>query len=262
MNALLTAAAAVVAVVAAARSTWSPCGVSMLATVTPLAERARGHRYRSTATWFVAGGTVGGATLGLVMAALALGVRAAAPSTVVLAAIACCRRPGGRGIRRPPRGLPPPLPQPAGQRALARPVPPLGLRGGVRLADRCRPGDLHQDGGALPHDRPGRADRQSRHRAGHRRAVRTGARAGRPARAGHHQHRRPRRVPPPLHRRRARRPLRRGRLRAGDRPGLRRRPLAVGRRWRWPCSEQPGRSASSGGARSPLPATVLPSRAW
>ena len=61
----------------------------MLATVTPLAERARGHRYRSTATWFVAGGTVGGVTLGLVMAALALGVRAAAPSTVVLAAIAC-----------------------------------------------------------------------------------------------------------------------------------------------------------------------------
>ncbi len=89
MNALLTVAAAVVAVVAAARSTWSPCGVSMLATVTPLAERARGHRYRSTATWFVAGGTVGGATLGLVMAALALGVRAAAPSAVILAAIAC-----------------------------------------------------------------------------------------------------------------------------------------------------------------------------
>lgn len=88
MIALLTTAAAVAAVVAAARSTWSPCGVSMLATVTPLAERARGHRYRSTATWFVAGGTVGGASLGLVMAALALGVRAAAPSTVVLAAIA------------------------------------------------------------------------------------------------------------------------------------------------------------------------------
>jgi hypothetical protein len=88
MNALLIAAAAVAAVVAAARSTWSPCGVSMLATVTPLAERARGHRYRSTATWFVAGGTVGGATLGLFMAALALGVRAVAPSTVVLAAIA------------------------------------------------------------------------------------------------------------------------------------------------------------------------------
>ncbi len=85
----LTVAAVVVAVAAAARSTWSPCGVSMLATVTPLAERGRGHRYRSTAAWFIAGGTAGGATLGLVMAALALGVRAAAPSTVALAAVAC-----------------------------------------------------------------------------------------------------------------------------------------------------------------------------
>jgi hypothetical protein len=89
MTTLLTIAAAVVAVVAAARSTWSPCGVSMLATVTPLAEHARGHRYPSTASWFVAGGLVGGATFGLAMAALALGVRAAAPSTVALAAIAC-----------------------------------------------------------------------------------------------------------------------------------------------------------------------------
>ena len=49
-----------------------------LATIaTPLAERGRGHRYRSTATWFIIGGTVGGATLGLVMATLALGVRTA-----------------------------------------------------------------------------------------------------------------------------------------------------------------------------------------
>jgi len=89
MHALLIAAAAVVAVIAAARSTWSPCGVSMLATVTPLAERGRGHRYSSTATWFIIGGTVGGATLGLVMATLALGVRTASPSTVALAVVAC-----------------------------------------------------------------------------------------------------------------------------------------------------------------------------
>jgi hypothetical protein len=89
MHALLMAAAAVVAVAAAIRSTWSPCGISMLATVTPLAERGRGHRYRSTAAWFIAGGTVGGSTLGLVMAGLALGVRAASPSTIALAAVAC-----------------------------------------------------------------------------------------------------------------------------------------------------------------------------
>ena len=42
MTTLLTVAAAVLAVVAAARSTWSPCGVSMLATVTPLAEQRPG----------------------------------------------------------------------------------------------------------------------------------------------------------------------------------------------------------------------------
>ena len=89
MTTLLTVAAAVVALVAAARSTWSPCGVSMLATVTPLAERGRGHRYRTTALWFIAGGTAGGASLGLAMAALALGVRAAAPTTTTLAVTAC-----------------------------------------------------------------------------------------------------------------------------------------------------------------------------
>ncbi len=61
----------------------------MLATVTPLAEQARGHRYRTTAAWFIAGGTVGGATLGLALAALALGVRATSPSTDALAVVAC-----------------------------------------------------------------------------------------------------------------------------------------------------------------------------
>jgi len=36
-----------VAISAAARSTWSPCGLSMLSSLTPLAERGRGHRYRT-----------------------------------------------------------------------------------------------------------------------------------------------------------------------------------------------------------------------
>ena len=89
MHAFVIVAAAVIAVAAGIRSTWSPCGVSMLATVTPLAEQGRGHRYRRTAAWFIAGGTLGGATLGLLMAGLALGVRAASPSTVALAIVAC-----------------------------------------------------------------------------------------------------------------------------------------------------------------------------
>jgi hypothetical protein len=89
MTILLAAAAVAIAVVAAASSTWSPCGVSMLATITPLAERGRGHRYTRTATWFVAGSVLGGATLGIGMAALAAGVRSLGISAVLVAALAC-----------------------------------------------------------------------------------------------------------------------------------------------------------------------------
>ena len=60
---------AVVALAAAARSTWSPCGLSMLSQLTPLAEAGRGHRFARTAGWFVAGATLGGLTLGALMAA-------------------------------------------------------------------------------------------------------------------------------------------------------------------------------------------------
>ena len=86
MNVDLAVAALTLAVVAAVRSTWSPCGLSMLATITPLAEHGRGHRYRSTATWFVVGSVLGGASLGVVMALMAAGVGAlAAPGTELVA---------------------------------------------------------------------------------------------------------------------------------------------------------------------------------
>jgi hypothetical protein len=88
MNSVIVGLGVVVAVAAAIRSTWSPCGLSMLSTVTPLAERSRGHRYAVTATWFVLGATLGGATLGLVAAALAGGVRALGPSAAVATALA------------------------------------------------------------------------------------------------------------------------------------------------------------------------------
>jgi hypothetical protein len=92
MTTLLIALAALTAVVAAARSTWSPCGLSMLSTITPLAEHARGHRYRTTACWFVAGSVVGGAVLGSVTALLAAGLGAAGPTTttVAVAAVVAC----------------------------------------------------------------------------------------------------------------------------------------------------------------------------
>jgi MFS family permease len=71
MAALLVALAAATAVAAAARSTWSPCGLSMLSSITPMGERARRYTYGGTAAWFVAGAVLGGATLGLGAAGLA-----------------------------------------------------------------------------------------------------------------------------------------------------------------------------------------------
>jgi hypothetical protein len=89
MDTLIFTAATLLAVAAAVRSTWSPCGVSMLASITPLAERGRGHRYRSAALWFVTGAVVGGACLGLLNALLAAVVGALALPESALAALAC-----------------------------------------------------------------------------------------------------------------------------------------------------------------------------
>jgi hypothetical protein len=71
MATLLVLLGSVVAGAAAIRSTWSPCGLSMLSTITPLGEAGRRHRYGSTAAWFIAGAVLGGATLGIGAALLA-----------------------------------------------------------------------------------------------------------------------------------------------------------------------------------------------
>jgi hypothetical protein len=76
MTSLLVALASVIAVAAAVRSTWSPCGLSMLSTITPIGEQGRGHRFASSAAWFVTGAVLGGATLGALAAAGAAGVAA------------------------------------------------------------------------------------------------------------------------------------------------------------------------------------------
>jgi len=79
-----------IAVTAAVRSTWSPCGWSMLSTMTPLSERSRGHRFATTGGWFVAGAALGGLALGSLGALGALVVRAVDPSptrTAVAAAV-------------------------------------------------------------------------------------------------------------------------------------------------------------------------------
>jgi hypothetical protein len=84
MNATIVVLGVVVALAAAVRSTWSPCGQSMLSQLTPVGEASRGSRYRTTAIWFVTGAVVGGAMLGGLMAALAAAVSALDASSVVL----------------------------------------------------------------------------------------------------------------------------------------------------------------------------------
>jgi hypothetical protein len=78
--------AIVVALAAATRSTWSPCGISMLSSITPIGERARGNRWRWTAGWFVIGAVIGGAVLGAGVAALASAVGRFGPSPTAVAA--------------------------------------------------------------------------------------------------------------------------------------------------------------------------------
>lgn len=77
-----------VAVVSAIRSTWSPCGLSMLSSITPMTEQGRGHRFSWTATWFVLGGLVGGLSLGGVAAVVAAGLATFGPSGTVLTTLA------------------------------------------------------------------------------------------------------------------------------------------------------------------------------
>jgi MFS family permease len=105
---VLVLTAAAVTLAAAVRSTWSPCGLSMLSTITPLAERAKGHSYRATAGWFVAGAVAGGGTLGGLMALAAAGVGAFHLSedglvavALLAAAIAAASDSGVVGVRLP-----------------------------------------------------------------------------------------------------------------------------------------------------------------
>ena len=88
MSTAVVALAFVVAAAAAARSTWSPCGWSMLSQITPIGEASRGHRYRITATWYVVGALVGGATLGGAIALMAFIVHTLALSATTLLVLA------------------------------------------------------------------------------------------------------------------------------------------------------------------------------
>ena len=88
----------VVAVAAGVFSTWSPCGLSMMSQLTPVAERGRGHRYGVTASWFVLGALAGGATLGVAVALLALAFHAVGLSAATSSAIAALFALGGAAV--------------------------------------------------------------------------------------------------------------------------------------------------------------------
>ncbi|MGZ4736650.1 MAG: hypothetical protein ACXVKA_00160 [Acidimicrobiia bacterium] len=105
---LIAVLAGVVAVAAAIRSTWSPCGQSMLSTITPIGELGRGNRFGRTATWFVLGAVLGGATLGLgaallaaTVGALGIGTPTALALGALLAILAAVADAGLFGIRVP-----------------------------------------------------------------------------------------------------------------------------------------------------------------
>lgn len=76
MPSLYLALGLVTALLSAVRSTWSPCGLSMLSSITPFGERARGTRFAWTAGWFIAGALLGGACLGGIGVLVAVGATA------------------------------------------------------------------------------------------------------------------------------------------------------------------------------------------
>ena len=74
MSTTLLLVALSVAAVSAVRGVWSPCGLSMLSSITPMTEAGRGNRFDVTASWFVVGSVVGGLSLGLLTAGAAIGI--------------------------------------------------------------------------------------------------------------------------------------------------------------------------------------------
>jgi hypothetical protein len=73
----------VIALAAAARSTWSPCGLSMLSQITPMAEAGRQQKFGRTAGWFIGGAVLGGAMLGALIAAGAVAASGLSRTTAI-----------------------------------------------------------------------------------------------------------------------------------------------------------------------------------
>jgi hypothetical protein len=86
------ALALLVAMTAAVRGVWSPCGLSMISAINPFTEGARGNRYWLTAIWFIAGSLLGGLLFGLLGAAGAALLSPLTGNASAAAAVAavCC----------------------------------------------------------------------------------------------------------------------------------------------------------------------------
>lgn len=108
----MTIAVFALGIACAFRGMWSPCGLSMLSTITPLGERSRGHSYSWSMCWYLLGATVGGASLGACMAGAAALLAMVGPhhlagsiatAVVVLVCLAGDARLGGFRLPDHPR---------------------------------------------------------------------------------------------------------------------------------------------------------------
>ena len=98
-----------IALAAAARSTWSPCGLSMLSQITPVAEAGRSQKFARTAAWFIAGAMLGGLMLGGVIAAAAVAFSAVGlDQSTAIAVLAGCAL-AGAGVDAHVFGFGPPF---------------------------------------------------------------------------------------------------------------------------------------------------------
>ena len=85
---MIVALAAVVAVAAALRGMWSPCGLSMMSSINPMSEQARGQRFGVTVFAYVLGAVVGSAAPALLAAGGAVVVAGLDPSVRVVGVLA------------------------------------------------------------------------------------------------------------------------------------------------------------------------------
>jgi hypothetical protein len=106
---MIVAFGIVITLAAAARSTWSPCGLSMLSQITPMAEAGRQQKFARTAGWFIAGAVLGGAMLGCVIAGAALAIAAADVSRSATVAMVVVLAPVAAAIDAQLFGFGPPF---------------------------------------------------------------------------------------------------------------------------------------------------------